>query len=70
MIALYALAGLAAVVLAFLAIGIVVGAVILVGLGVVLVGACVVVGIVIGDAVGSIGRGRRRAPDVPYWSAR
>ena len=35
-----------------------------------LVAACVVVGIVIGDAVGAIGSGRRRAPDVPYWSVR
>lgn len=70
MIALYALAGIDAVVEVFLTIGIVVGAIFLVGVGAILVGLCVVVGIVVGDAVGSIGRGGRRAPDVPYWSAR
>lgn len=70
MIALVAIAGVAALVLAFLAVGVVVGALLLVAIVVALLVASVAVGIVIGDAVGSIGNGRRRAPDVPYWSTR
>lgn len=34
------------------------------------VAASVVVGMIIGDAVGSLATGRRRAPKVAYWSAR
>jgi hypothetical protein len=70
MTALIAIAGLAALVLVFLAVGVVFGALVLLAVIVALIAASVAVGIVIGDAVGSIGNGRRRAPDVPYWSAR
>ena len=65
-----ALAGSAAVALAFLAVGVVVGALILIAILGAVVVACLAVGVVIGDAVGSIGSGRRRAPRVSYWSAR
>lgn len=70
MTGLVALVGFALLVVAFLAVGIVVGAVLIVAVLVAFVAACVAVGVVIGDAVGAIGNGRRRAPDVPYWSVR
>ncbi len=70
MTALVALIAVPVAILAFVAVGFVTGALILVGILVALVAASVVVGTIIGDAVGSIGTGRRRAPKVAYWSAR
>ena len=70
MTALVALIAVPVAILAFVAVGFVAGALLLAGILVALVAASVAVGMIIGDAVGSIGTGRRRAPKVAYWSAR
>ncbi len=70
MIALVALLAVPVAILAFAAIGFVVGALILVAILVALVAASVGIGMIIGDGLGSLGTGRRRAPKVAYWSIR
>ena len=70
MIAVVALVAVPVAILAFVAVGFVVGALMLVGIVITLAAASVAVGMIIGDAVGSLGTGRRRAPKVAYWSAR
>lgn len=69
MTALVALIAVPVAFLAFVAVGFLAGALILVAILVALVAASVVVGMIIGDAVVSIGTGRRRTPRVAYWSA-
>jgi len=66
---LYAVAGVGAVVAAFVSIGLLIGLILLVALGALIAAACVAVGTIVGEAYESIGHGRRRSPDVPYGSA-